>query len=172
MLVLDGDLLPAVYFLSLFLLEQARFLEIQEANIFDYGPELFRHHPTAPFVSQHTYDAASSAERGFDCAICQVESIGRFEEVYSLHCKHQFHRWCLISWVDSMGNTAYTCPLCREPIQQPPCDLASHMDRQSLLPGIVPPRATPSLFVTEGPQENRRRDPQTQYHTVRHHPRS
>ncbi|ETI25966.1 hypothetical protein G647_02743 [Cladophialophora carrionii CBS 160.54] len=113
MAVLDGDLLPAMYFLTLFLLEQYRFLELQEAYIFDNHNHAMKLCPKVPFMP-HRSPTGSQAEHGYDCAICQVDPIGIFEEVYKLPCKHQFHRWCLINWLCHMGKSK--CPMCRDTI--------------------------------------------------------
>lgn len=113
------DVLPAIYFLSLFLLDQFRFLEIQEAHIFELEAGVMKQCPTATFRSQDKeYELQAllalqsvQVDIGHDCAICQLEPIGLGESVYRLTCNHQFHRYCLLRWLNHQG--AITCPLCR-----------------------------------------------------------
>ena len=126
MLVLDGDILSALYFLALYLLEQFQFLDIQEAHVFDMQGQAMKYCPMTTFAPRHDC-GTFQAGRGHDCAICQLESIGWVEQVYRLPCKHQFHRWCLIEWL-TRGDTS-RCPLCRAtivriPYPNPLCQIA------------------------------------------------
>ncbi|KIY03586.1 uncharacterized protein Z520_00277 [Fonsecaea multimorphosa CBS 102226] len=104
---MDGDVLPALYFLGLFMLEQYRFLEVQEAYIFDEEEEAMR---PCPLIAS-TDGAGAEDTAPLECAICQVDDIGRAEYVYKLGCGHKFHRWCLVVWLIHEGRS--NCPLCR-----------------------------------------------------------
>lgn len=98
-----------MYLLLLFILEQYRFLEIQESHIFEKEEEILKRCPILQFRPPRYDD--SDVEVGHDCAVCQTESIGAAEYVYDLPCGHQFHRWCLRTWLVEMEQAG--CPLCR-----------------------------------------------------------
>jgi hypothetical protein len=100
----------STYFLLLFILEQHRFLELQEAYIFEREEEALS---PCPLTQCQTLQEETCLD-GHDCAICQLEPIGGAEWVYSLGCRHQFHRWCLVGWLIKAKNTS--CPLCRDVI--------------------------------------------------------
>ncbi|EXJ67349.1 uncharacterized protein A1O5_09362 [Cladophialophora psammophila CBS 110553] len=108
---MNRNILPAVYFLGLFMLEQYRFLEVQEACIFDAEEHAMKRCPLVAFKAPDGDGADDRQDMGHDCAICQVEVIGKAEYVYNLPCNHQFHRWCLIVWLIREGRSH--CPLCR-----------------------------------------------------------
>jgi hypothetical protein len=166
MLVIEGDMLPSLYLLTLFVLEQFRFLEIQEAYAFEIQQHPLKHNATAVFVPPRSDSGEiSQAGRGFDCAICQLEPIGWVEQVYTLGCKHQFHRWCLIYWLHHMENT--TCPLCRDTILDPPNGLPNQMAELSLAAQRPNFPEAGSEWVTEGPQYNQRRHPPAQAYVLR-----
>ncbi|KIW65546.1 hypothetical protein PV04_07800 [Phialophora macrospora] len=67
MAVVDGDVLPAIYFLTLFLLEQYRFLDLQEAYIFDNDDHVMKLCPKVPFRPQRhpTVSQAESTPSGY-----------------------------------------------------------------------------------------------------------
>lgn len=108
--MVEGDGFPAAYLLLLFVLEQYRLLEVQEAYILE--AEEGRLGPCG--LSQFVSNPEGGVDTGYDCSICQMESIGAGEWVYSLKCKHQFHRWCLVEWL--VGAEKKGCPLCRDVI--------------------------------------------------------
>ncbi|KIW23533.1 uncharacterized protein PV07_11724 [Cladophialophora immunda] len=110
---MGGDILPAMYFLGLFMLEQYRFLEVQEACIFDSEEHAMKPCPLVAFKADEG-DRAGVEGMALECAICQVDAIGRAEYVYKLSCSHKFHRWCLVVWLIHEGRS--NCPLCRDQI--------------------------------------------------------
>ncbi|EOA28787.1 hypothetical protein CARUB_v10025019mg [Capsella rubella] len=49
------------------------------------------------------------------CAIC-LEKMLEFEHIYDMtNCSHQFHKECVIEWMNRQKNS---CPLCRQPVYQ------------------------------------------------------
>ena len=86
---LNRNGLAAMYFLLLFIMEQYRFLEVQEAYIFEKEEYAMSACPMDRFIPT---DKEHRLMTGHDCAICQSEPIGLGEWVYWLHCGHQFHR--------------------------------------------------------------------------------
>ncbi|KAH8354573.1 hypothetical protein KR059_005474, partial [Drosophila kikkawai] len=67
--------------------------------------------------------AIPPAGEGFFCTICNVVTEG---EILTTPCRHQFHRECLLTWLDSNE----TCPLCRQ-----------HLTRSDINPESVEARA-------------------------------
>lgn len=108
----NGDIFAALYFLLLFMMEQYRFLEIQDACILEEQEGVMAQFRLTGFKPSNEKDEQNGV--GHDCAICQLEPIGMGEWIYDLPCKHEFHRWCLVNWLVNMERSS--CPLCRDVI--------------------------------------------------------
>jgi RING-H2 zinc finger domain len=91
-------------FYGLRVLYQYHQLEILEEGAFNTTDNPFRGLYEAQFIP--------SPDQGYDCSVYQIEQIGEAEWLYFLPCRHQFHKYCLVKWLE----TALTCPLCRRTI--------------------------------------------------------
>ncbi|XP_073148295.1 E3 ubiquitin-protein ligase RHA2A-like [Henckelia pumila] len=62
-----------------------------------------------------------------DCVVClnplQVEG----EDLRELACGHVFHKDCFAGWLDQLN---FNCPVCREPLAQPPDEYRLLLERQ------------------------------------------
>jgi len=112
LLEIDGDGTPAVLFLGLFLLEQHRYVEIawythrnqRQGYVWKWDLEPPR------------FSSGVDPCCPVNCSICW-EDIDRYEWhlgewVFRIACRHQFHRHCLVSWLEK--GVSQSCPMCRQ----------------------------------------------------------
>ena len=61
--------------------------------------------------------ADGDAEEPDECAIC-LAPLRAGEMAIRLHCNHQFHRQCILSWLATTPHRP-TCPLCKQNVYVP-----------------------------------------------------